>query len=125
MGKHLEHLARRLESDPFFLACPLKLYQKSERLSEDALAAGLKCSKEGLLSVRLCRAPGGEEASFSDDIERIATTFSVDAGALAEAVRRGQALFHMASGRSASGTLLAARDGDREGSTDQRKGGSP
>jgi hypothetical protein len=125
MGNHLENMARRLESDPFFLACALKLYQRSEGLSEDALAAGLKCSKEALLSVRLCRAPAGEEESFHDDIEQIAARFLVDADALAEAVRRGQALFHMTSVRNASGTLLAARDGDSERETDQRKGGSP
>ena len=124
MGNHLENMARRVECDPFFLACPLELYRKSEGLSEDALAAGLKCSKEALLSIRLCRAPAGEEESFHDDIERIAARFSVDADALAEAVRRGQALFHMASGRNASGTLLAARDGDTDRGTDQRKGGS-
>jgi hypothetical protein len=125
MANHLENLARRLKSDPFFLACPLKLYQSSEGLSEDTLAAELKCSKEALLSVRLCRSPAGEEESFPDDIERIAARFSVDADALAEAVRRGQALFHMTSDRNASSTLLAARDGDRKRGSDQRKGGSP
>lgn len=125
MGNHLEDMARRLESDPFFLACPLKLYQKSEGLSEDSLAAGLKCSNEALLSVRLCRSPTGEEESFHDDIERIAARFSVDGDALAEAVRRGQALFHMTSGRNASGTLVAARDGDKERGRNQKKGGSP
>jgi hypothetical protein len=125
MENRLKNMARRLESDPFFLACSLKLYQKSEGLSEDMLAAGLKCSIEALLSVRLCRAPVGEDKSFQDDIERIAGRFSVDADALAEAVRRGQALFHMTSGRNASGTLLAARDDDRERENEQRKGGSP
>ena len=125
MGNHLENMARRLESDPFFLACPLKLYQKSEGLSEDTLAAGLKCSKEALLSVRLCRAPAGEEESFLDDIERIAARFSVDADALAEAVRRGQALFHMTNNRNTSSTLIAARDRDRKRGSDQKKGGSP
>jgi len=125
MGSHLENMARRLESDPFFLACPLKLYQKSEGLSEDTLAAVLKCSKDAILSVRLCRAPAGEEESFQDDIERIAGRFSVDADALAEAVRRGQALFHMTSGRTASAPLLAARDRDKERENDQRKGGIP
>ncbi len=122
MGSHLENMARRLERDPFFLACPLKLYQKSEGLSEDMLAAGLKCSKEALLSVRLCRAPA--EESFQDDVERIATRFSVDAFALAEAVRQGQALFNMKSAQTSSGTFLAARDSDKKRKNDQRKGGS-
>jgi hypothetical protein len=125
MGNHLEHLARRLESDPFFLACPLKLYQNSAGLSEDTLAAEFECSKDALLSVRLCRAPAGEEESFQDDIGRIAARFSVNADALSEAVRRGQALFHMASGRGAAGTLLAARDTDKERDSDKRKEGSP
>src|SRR5262249_47556869 len=110
---------------PFFLACPLKLYQKSEGLGQDALAAVLKCSNDALLSVRLCRAPAGEAESFQDDIERIATRFSVDADALAEAVRRGQALFHMATSDPRVGrTLLAARDGTKE-ATEKENGGNP
>jgi hypothetical protein len=123
MATHLEHMARRLESDPFFLACPLMLYQKSEGLSDDALAAGLKCSGEALVSVRLCRAPAGEDESFYDDIERIAARFSVDAAALAEAVRRGQALFRMAQSSNTSNTLLAARDGEAKDGGNQKKGG--
>jgi len=125
MSNHLENMARRLESDPFFLACPLKLYQMSEGLSEDALASRLKCSKDALLSVRLCRAPAGEEESFIDDVERIAARFSVDADALADAVRQGQALFHMTSAQNSSGTLLAARDRDNDHNADQGKEGSP
>jgi hypothetical protein len=121
MSKHLEHLAQRLEDDPFFLACPLKLYAKSEGLSKERLAAGLKCSEESLLSVQLCRAPSGEDESFQDDIERIAAKFSVDADALAEAVRRGQAIFHLAKAPHATGTLLAARDGE----IDPTNGGKP
>jgi hypothetical protein len=123
MTDRLENLARRLESDPFFLACPLKLYQTSERLDEDRLAAALKCPRESLVSIRLCRAPSGEYETFQDDIERIATKFSADVDALADAIRRGQALFHMAGGQSASGTLLAARDGDRDSKGEQSKGG--
>lgn len=124
MSNHLENMARRLESDPFFLACALKLYQTSEGLSDDALAAFLDCSKESLVSIRLCRAPEGEEDSFLDEIGRIATRFSVNGDALAEAIRRGQALFHMARRETGSGTLLAARDGDAEQNADGR-GGQP
>ena len=57
MGNHLENFkARRLERDPFFVACPLKLYAKSEGFGEETLAASLKCSKESLLAIRLCAA---------------------------------------------------------------------
>jgi hypothetical protein len=112
MANHLEHMARRLEDDPFFLACPIKLYARSEGLNEEAMAAGLKCSTSSLVMVRLCRSPPVESDTFYDDIERIASKFSLDAERLAEAVRRGQALFHMTTGAKPSRTLLAARDGD-------------
>jgi hypothetical protein len=125
MSNHLENMARRLENDPFFLACPLKLFQASEGLSEDALAASLGCSRDSLTSIRLCRAPGGEEDSFHDDIGRIATRFLVDGDALAEAIRRGQALFHMTRKETKSGTLLAARDGDGQDEADGNRGGQP
>jgi hypothetical protein len=121
MSDHLSNMARRVESDPFFLACPLKLYQNSEGLSEDALAAALGCSKDSLVSIRLCRAPAGEEESFHDDIERIATRFSADADALAMAVRRGQALFQMTTDGTTSGTLLAARDAHDAAGEDDRE----
>jgi hypothetical protein len=123
MSNHLEHLARRVEGDPFFLACPLRLYAKSEGLSDDALAAGLKCPKETLTAVLLCRAPSEEDESFYEGIERIAAKFSLDPDALAEAVRRGQALFHIARSLNTSNTLLAARDGDAKSGGDKRNGG--
>lgn len=122
MSNHLEHLARRLEDDPFFLTCALRLYAKSQGLSEEGLAAGLRCSKETLTSVLLCRAPSSEDEAFYEGIERIAAKFSLDTDALAEAVRRGQALFHMARSLNTSNTLLAARDGDANGE-DKRNGG--
>src|SRR5581483_4133672 len=124
MSNHLEHLARRLEDDPFFLACPLRLYANSERLNETGLAAALKCSRETLTAVLLCRAPSGEGGLFFKGIERIATRFYLDADALAEAVRRGQALFQM-SRTPNQHTLLAARDGDVKKAGRKRKGDRP
>jgi hypothetical protein len=125
MSNHLENMARRLEGDPFFLACPLKLFQVSEGLSEEALVTSLGCSKDSLASIRLCRAPAAEEDSFQDDIGRIATKFSLNGDALAEAIRRGQALYHMARKETKSGTLLAARDGDAQDEADGNQGGQP
>jgi hypothetical protein len=125
MSNHLEHLARRLEDDSFFLACPLRLYAKSEGLSDDGLAARLKCSTESLVSVLLCRAPSVEDNSFYEGIERIAAKFSVNAETLAEAVRRGQAIFDMARAANTSNTLLAARDNDAKSAGAQTNGGFP
>jgi hypothetical protein len=122
MAKHLEHMARRLEGDPFFLACPLELYAKSEGLDEEGLSAALKCSKESLLKARLCRSPAAEAETFQDDIRLIATRFSLDADALAVAVRRGQAIFHMTESGKATRTLLAARDGDSKADSDRKEG---
>jgi hypothetical protein len=123
MVNHLENMARRLEGDPFFLACPLKLYAESEGLDEEALAISLKCSEESLLQVRLCRTPVAEAKTFHQDVQRIAIKFSVDADALALAVRRGQAIAHMRAGRVPNrGSVIAARDMDRK--KKPRRGGA-
>jgi hypothetical protein len=114
MSKNLEHLARRLKDDPFFVACPLTLYATSEGLDEESLASRLRCSKENFALVCLCRAPAGEAESFQDDIDRMATKFSVDADVLAEAIRRGQAIFQMKRSTESAATLLAARDGKKK-----------
>src|SRR6516164_9930156 len=107
--KHLEHLARRLEDDPFFLACPLTRYALSEGLDDAGLARAFGCSRQALVQVRLCRAPAAEDPRFRDHLAHIARKFAVDGDVLVEAVRRGQALFAFSGGGSASGTLLAAR----------------
>ena len=125
MATNLEHLARRLEEDPFFLACPLKLYAESEGLNEDSLAARMRCSKETFVLVCLCRAPTGDDESFQGDIERIAAKFSVDADLLAEAIRRGQAIFEMRRSTNAAATLMAARDGDKKRATEDKGGNNP
>jgi hypothetical protein len=122
MATNLEHLARRLEDDPFFLACPLTLYAKSESLDEDSLASRLRCSKGTFTLVCLCRAPAADAESFQDAIEQIAAKFSVDADVLAEAIRRGQAIFQMKQSTESAGTLLAARDGNKKRPGD--KGGT-
>jgi hypothetical protein len=113
MAEPLEKLATRLESDPFFLACPLGLFARSEKLDDRQLAERLGCAVETLVQVRLCRAPAGEAAQFQKDIACIAATFAVDASVLTEAVRRGQTLFSMRKA-SPTNTLMAARDAEDE-----------
>ena len=123
MADHLEALARRLEDDPFFLACPLRLFANSEGLAEEELAARLECSKETLLLLRLCRAPDSDE--FSKDVDQIAARFAINRDALIEAIRRGQAMHHMSKYvESDRGILMAARDRDaKKGRKKRPRGG--
>ena len=110
---HLETLARRLEEDAFFLAHALMGYARSEGLDEAGLAAALGCPPETLTMLRLCRSP--RDDTFKEDIDSIATRFQVDAGVLADAVRRGQTIAVMQARQpdQTGGMLLAARDDDR------------
>ena len=57
MAEPLENLALRMENDPFFLACPLRLFAQSKGLDNSQLANWLGCSMQLLLPLRLCRAP--------------------------------------------------------------------
>jgi hypothetical protein len=113
MAEPLENLALRVESDPFFLACPLSLFAKSKGLEAPQLAERLGCSLETLVLVRLCRSPREETGQFQKDIARIAARYHLDAGVLTDTVRRGQAIWHLRrQHEGGAGSLLAARDGD-------------
>ena len=120
MADPLENLAKRLEADPFFLACPLRAVANSNKLDDLQLAEKPCCPQETLVPLRLCRAPAGDAAQFQKDIVLIAARFGVDADALTEMVRLGQALITMRNGPAAR-TLRAARDVDEE-PTDDRGG---
>ena len=119
MAEPLENLANRVKDDPFFLACALRRYARSESLDDQQLANRLSCPVEELNRLRLCRVPAAETGQFRKDIQRIASAFGLDEGALLEAVRHGQAIFAMSQNQAAK-TLLAARDGDEE-----KQGGQP
>lgn len=125
MANSLEHFAARVADDPFFLACPLALFAKSEGMSEEQLVAWFHCSQESLVMMRLCRAPEAESATFFPDIRRIAERFSVEADVLAEVVRRGQAIYHMTAGGDSVRTLRAARDRDEKEPVDSMEEDNP
>lgn len=113
MTDALEQMARRVAQDPFFLACPLAEYARSERLDEAALAARLGCRVEDLTRLRLCRAPRAGEVDFKTDVTAIATSFGIDIATLARAIRYGEGLARLReAARLASepGHMLAARD---------------
>lgn len=110
----LDSLVHRVEDEPFFLASTLALFARSEELDDDALCRFLRCPKESFVMLRLCRTPDEDSSGFQRDVKRIAERFDVDADALTEAVRRGQALQRLRRSSSAGGTLLAARDAEEE-----------
>ncbi len=111
MPNRLENLARKLESDQFFLASALAEYAQSERLDDASFAGRLGCTVATLVPLRLCRRPRPEKAMFRRDVRTIADRFCVNADLLAEVVRRADALVQMRKAlHSDRGTLLAARD---------------
>lgn len=113
----IEHMARRVATDPFFLAYPLAEFATSERLDDAGLAAALGCKEADLPLIRLCRAPRPDPVGFRDDIAAVAGRFGIDGGTLAAAVRHGQGLAKLRAATATPapepGFLLAARDDDR------------
>jgi hypothetical protein len=82
MSDPLDWLARRAAAEPFFLACRLAAYQAQRGLSDLELADELRCTREALTMVRLCRAPRNG-AEGVEDVRCMAERFGCDAGRLA------------------------------------------
>jgi hypothetical protein len=113
VSKSLEALARRVESDPFFLAGLLAEYARSESLDDIGLAAILDCELEALTAIRLCRAPRPDRDGFRQDVDQIAARFGLDADRLTAVVRLGESLRRLRSpAQGGHGFLAAARDGE-------------
>jgi hypothetical protein len=110
--ERLDALARRVQTDPAFLAAALADYARGERLDEHGLAAALGCPPERLSLLRLCRRPRAEPPEqFRRDVEQVAARFDVRVDVLAEIVRRADALTALRRAPAdARGTLMAARD---------------
>jgi orotate phosphoribosyltransferase-like protein len=85
-----------------------------EGTSNRELATELNCDPATVQWLFLCRSPSSER--FAQDVERIASHFSLDAKRLAGLVRRADAVMALAaSGHNASeGILLAARDREED-----------
>lgn len=110
MTERLAALARRVESDPFFLAPALAVYARAEGLSDAELAARLGCVPDRLPAIRLCRLPRPAPARFQHDVDRIADAFQIDGAVIAEAVRLASALSTLGQFDGQDGFLMAARD---------------
>jgi len=81
----LEHAAKRCQREPLTLGHTLEQYRQLERLSEDALAHELNCTRETLHWMSLCRKPDGED--FRAQVTAIAQRHEVNPLALAKVIR--------------------------------------
>lgn len=114
MSERLAALAKRAEGDPYFLAQALAAYAHAEGLTDAALAQRLGCLPSRLSAIRLCRKPRPEATQFQHDVDRIAEAYQIDGGVIAEAVRLADALAALGQMGDEGGSLLAARDRERD-----------
>ncbi|MGH3085715.1 MAG: hypothetical protein ACRDSJ_00170 [Rubrobacteraceae bacterium] len=116
MTDRIAALARRVEDEEIFLASVLADYARTENLDDQGLAERLGCPVKTLVSLRLCLRPDPEPEIFRREVDRLASRFEIDAGLLAEAIRRSDALRAMRSKAAAEeeGLLMAARDRRKE-----------
>jgi hypothetical protein len=116
----LDSFARRLRRDQLFLASAMEQYARSERLNGGELAERIGVDPETLGRLGVCRRPSGE--TFARDVHAIAERFGADEVALAEVVRRADALEALCCGEVA-GTEIVAAARDRDGVGEDDKDG--
>jgi hypothetical protein len=102
--------ARRAQSESWTLGWSLSRLTQLECTSNVDLAEELNCDATTVQWVFLCRSPSEER--FAQDVERIASRFSLDANRLAALIRRADAIAALAaeSHDVSESILLAARD---------------
>lgn len=80
MSAALDHMVRRVESDPAFLACQLAAYRTLSQWTDADLAAWLRVDAATLTRIKLCQSC--HEAAH---VAQVAAVFGCDAGRLAAA----------------------------------------
>lgn len=105
----IRHMSKRVDHDPFFLAWALRVYAESEAMGDLELASFLGGESDGLPALRLCRRPSSASPAFREELRAIAGRFGLKSEALAEVLRRGEALESLRAAEG-EGLLMAARD---------------
>lgn len=117
----LQWAAKRAAEEPRLLGYELREYRVLNDATEDELAATLKCSRDALVCLALCRRPDLSAPSFRADVEQIALHCGASAQKLAALLREVDSLRTirqvsvpplLVAGRS--GLLAAARDRKRK-----------
>lgn len=130
----LTGLARRLQSDPRFMAYTLAVYQEQEGLEEDDLALALGMVPEMLSRLALCKRPDAQSPEFAVQVREIADYTLADEAQLASLLRQVSSLEKLAQRRRdpaatgesdvaeplMTGLLAVARDRD-EAEEDEAK----
>jgi hypothetical protein len=106
----LESAARRAQCETWTLGWSLSRLAELEGTSCRELAAELNCDAATVEWLFLCRSPSTER--FAQDVEQIASRFSLDVKRLAGLVRRADAVAALAAPThdASESMLLAARD---------------
>lgn len=120
----LTGLARRLQSDPRFMACALAVYREQEGLEEEELAQALGIMPEMLSRLALCKRPDDRSPEFAAQVREIADYTLADEAQLASLLRQISGLEKLARRESGvaeeseaaeplmTGLLAVARDRD-------------
>jgi hypothetical protein len=129
-------LARRLRSDPRYMAYVLTAYQTQENLTDDEMARELGTLPLLALKLSLCKRPDATSPNFAEQVREIAEFTLTDEVKLAHVLRQVDGLEKLA-GRAASpssaelktqpelplaGLLAAARDRDEELHAEEQSG---
>lgn len=119
MTRPLDLFARRVESNPWFLASAMAVYAQSEGLNDERLASTLGCSVADLTCLRLCRRPLSEPyEAFRRDIDALVRAYGVHADIMADVARRADAVDKLRGSKSGiaekHNALIAARDRERD-----------
>lgn len=116
----LSTLARRLRSDPQYMAHALAAFQSQENLTDEELARELGTLPELVVRLSLCKRPSPSSTRFAEQLRELADYTLTDAARLANILRqvdglerfsqRASAISSQEEGEEASGLLAAARD---------------
>jgi len=107
--EHLAHASARAARRQGYLAGLFATYLEAERINADDLRRFLGCSEVDYFRLSLCRVVAQPSAQ---DLEKLAEYVGADLGALAQVIRRVEALefLRQAGGARGHSTLLAARE---------------
>lgn len=125
-SRRLRRLVARAREDYFFLGHTLSEYQKLNGMDDDRLAVFLKCRRETLNRLALCRKPDVDSREFAHDLRRIANFAACDADRLVQLLRYVAALqsLPVENTQTARGFLMAARDRREDGHKGRKKKGT-